>query len=49
MKVAPNEGSNDDKIGYFIMVFMNLTFLGIVANVSFLLFYDAPHTSNIID
>eukprot|EP00347_Sterkiella_histriomuscorum_P015551 403356606 len=48
MKVQPEGASNDDKIGYFIMVFMNITFLCVVVFVGFLLFYPAPHSFNLV-
>jgi len=37
-KVQPKESSNDSSIGYFIMVFMNLTFLLNVVSVLWLVF-----------
>ncbi|CDW77146.1 UNKNOWN [Stylonychia lemnae] len=47
MKIQPEGSSNDDKIGYFIMVFMNITFLCIVVLIGFMLFYPAPHYYNL--
>ena len=35
-KVPPEDSSNDDTIGYFIMIFLNVTFFLNVATVLFL-------------
>lgn len=43
MKKQPEEASNDETIGYYIMVFMNLTFLLIVLSIGFFLFYKVPY------
>lgn len=42
MKRQPKDASNDDAIGYFIMIFLNFTFLLIIFCIGFFLFYNYP-------
>jgi len=43
-KIQPEQSSNDETIGYFIMVFMNFTFLLNVGAVGYLMFNKVEHS-----
>mmetsp|Transcript_23409 Transcript_23409/g.23044 ORF Transcript_23409/g.23044 Transcript_23409/m.23044 type:complete len:374 (-) Transcript_23409:26-1147(-) len=42
-KVQPEESTNDESLGYFIMAFMNFTFLIQVGTMGFIIFYPMNH------